>query len=168
MGLLEKSLPEYAVFTQIDKAINWARSFSLSYLTMDLACCGIEMMHVNGARYDIERFGAVPVVSPDQADLMICAGTISYKTASYIREFYEKMPLPRFVISLGSCSNLGGPFSWEYSYSSVSGLDKIVPVDVYVPGCPPRPEAILHGLILLQKKILTQKVLIKEQMSLNG
>mgnify|MGYP001619432949 CR=1 FL=1 len=119
----------------------------------DLACCGVEIAQTIAGRYDIERFGAAPIVSPSHADLMIVAGTITYKVAQHLQDLYEQMPKPRYVLSIGSCANCGGLFSWEYSYSSVSGVDKLIPVDIFVPGCPPRPEAILHGLIKLQEKI---------------
>lgn len=153
MRQIENTLPEHAVFTQLDSLMNWARSHSLSFLTLDLACCGVEIAQTIAGRYDIERFGAVPKVSPSHADLMIVAGTITYKVAKHLCDLYEQMPKPRYVLSIGSCSNCGGMFSWEYSYSSVSGVDKLIPVDVFVPGCPPRPEAILQGLIKLQEKI---------------
>jgi NADH-quinone oxidoreductase subunit B len=165
VGILENSFPEYVVFTQVDRAINWARKNSLAYLTMDLACCGIEMLQAAGGRYDIERFGAVPKVAPRDADLMIVAGTITYKTAPIIKQLYEQMPAPKYVISMGSCANCGGMFSWEYSYSAVSGADKVVPVDVFVPGCPPRPEALLHGLITLQKRIEGNRAIVKDELS---
>lgn len=160
MGALENALPEYVLFTQLDRAINWARSNSISYLTLDLACCGIEMAQVEGGRYDIERFGTAPVVSPRHADLMIIAGTVTHKMARVIRHLYDQMPDPKYVISMGSCANCGGLFGWEYSYSTLSGVDKIIPVDVFVPGCPPRPEAFLHGLVSLQNKIVSRKVLV--------
>jgi NADH-quinone oxidoreductase subunit B len=162
MGVLEKALPEYVVFSKLDRAINWAREHSISFLTMDLACCGVEMMHAQGSRYDIERFGSVPQFSPRQSDLMIIAGTVTYKIASQIRELYEQMPHPKYVVSMGSCANSGGLFSAEISYSCISGIDKIIPIDVYVPGCPPRPEAVLHGLLSLQRKIGNQKILVKD------
>ncbi len=160
MGVLEGTLPEYVVFTQLDRAINWARQNSMAYITFDLSCCGIEIAQVEGGRYDIERFGAVPVVAPAHADLMIVAGTITHKIAKAIRVLYDQMPEPRYVVSVGSCSNTGGMFSWEYSYSTVSGVDKILPVDVFIPGCPPRPEAILHGLMVLQNRIKNKSVLV--------
>lgn len=164
MGTLENTLPEYVLFTQLDRVINWARSNSIAYLTADLACCGIEMMQVAGGRYDIERFGSVPQTSSKHSDLLIVAGNISYKIAPLLKRIYEEMPFPKYVISMGSCANSGGLFSWEYSYSTVSGLDKIIPVDVYVPGCPPRPEALLHGLLALQKKINSGRVLVRDEM----
>ena len=161
MGTLENALPEYLLFTQLDRAINWCRESSISYLTLDLACCGIEMAQVEGGRFDIERFGSVPVVSPRHADLMIVAGTITHKMAPAIKRLYEQMPEPRYVLSMGSCANCGGMFNWELSYSVVSGVDKLIPVDVFVPGCPPRPEALLHGLVTLQQKINARRVLVQ-------
>ena len=165
MGLLENAFPEYVVFTQLDRAVNWARENSIAYLTMDLACCGVEMLQVAGGRFDIERFGATCQVSPKHADLMIVAGSVSYKVAEKIKEMYEEMPNPKFVLSMGSCSNCGGMFSWEYSYSTVSGVDKIIPVDVFVPGCPPRPEALLHGLLTLQRRVEGQRVLVRDELN---
>jgi len=165
MGLLENAFPEYVVFTQLDRVVNWARENSIAYLTMDLACCGIEMLQVEGGRFDIERFGAVPQISPRHSDLMIVAGTVTHKMASRIKQLYEQMPHPKYVLSMGSCSNCGGMFSWEYSYSSLSGIDKIIPVDVFVPGCPPRPEALLHGLLTLQKRISGQRVLVRDELT---
>jgi NADH-quinone oxidoreductase subunit B len=161
VGIFENNLPEYVVFTKLDQAINWARKSAISYMTLDLHCCGVEIAQVAAGRYDIERFGAVPICAPSHADLMIVAGAITYKIAEHIRALYDEMPKSKYVMSLGSCSNTGGLYSWENSYSVVSGVDKILPVDVYVPGCPPRPEAILHGLITLQKKISRQHVLVK-------
>lgn len=168
MGILENALPEYVVFSRLDRLINWARENSIAYLTMDLACCGVEMLQASGGRFDIERFGSVPQVSPKHADLMIVAGTITYKMAPLLKRLYDEMPLPKYVLSMGSCSNCGGPFSWEYSYSSVSGADKIIPVDVFVPGCPPRPEAVLHGLLALMKKISSRRVVVREEMAEKG
>ena len=162
MGILENALPEYVLFTQLDKAVNWAQKNSISYLTLDLACCGIEMAQVEGGRFDIERFGSAPKVSPRHADLLIVAGTVTHKMASVIKLLYEQMPQPRYVLSMGSCANSGGMFSWEYSYSTLSGIDKIIPIDVFVPGCPPRPEALLHGLISIQRKMQSRKVLVED------
>ena len=148
---------ENLLLTKLEHLLSWAKQYSIAYLALDLACCGVEMAQASGSRFDMQRFGTVEKLSPEHADLLIVAGTISYKMAATIRELYHAMPYPKYVLSLGSCSNCGGMFSWEYSYSTVSGLDKIIPVDVFVPGCPPRPEAILHGILALQNKIRSQK-----------
>jgi len=168
MDSLENTLPEYVFFTKIDRIISWAKEHSLSMLPLDLACCGIEMMQTMGSRFDIERFGAAPKMSPRHADLLILAGTITYKMAAEIKKMYDEMPYPKYVIAMGSCANSGGPFSWEYSYSSVSGADKLLPIDVYVPGCPPRPEAVLHGLLLLKQKIKAGRVLVEDELGLQA
>ena len=164
MGVLENSLPEYVMFSKLDELINWSRGNSLAFVSMDLSCCGVEMLQATAGRYDIERFGAVPQVAINHADLMIVAGTVTYKPAPILKKLYEEMPGPNYVLSIGSCANSGGPYSWEYSYSAISGVDKIIPVDVYVPGCPPRPEAILHGLLNLKKRISGQKVLVRDDL----
>jgi NADH-quinone oxidoreductase subunit B len=116
-----------------------------------LACCAIELMQTGGPRADLDRFGAVPRATPRQSDLMIVAGTLTYKMAKRTKLLYDQMPDPKYVISFGACSNCGGPY-WD-SYAVTKGVDQIVPVDVYVPGCPPRPEALLHGILKLQEKI---------------
>jgi NADH-quinone oxidoreductase subunit B len=141
----------YAV-TSIDKLVHWAKTGSLWPLTFGLACCAIEMMHASAARYDLDRFGAALFRgSPRQADLMIVAGTLTNKMAPALRKVYDQMAEPRYVISMGSCANGGGYY--HYSYSVVRGCDRIVPVDVYVPGCPPTAEALIYGIIQLQNKI---------------
>jgi NADH-quinone oxidoreductase subunit B len=134
-----------------DDLVNWARSGSLMWMTFGLACCAIEMMHVAMPRYDAERFGVAPRASPRQSDVIIVAGTVCNKMASALRRIYDQMPEPRYVISMGSCANGGGYY--HYSYSVVRGCDRIIPVDIYVPGCPPTAEALLYGILLLQKKI---------------
>ena len=139
------------VVAKLDKLVNWARTGSLWPLTFGLACCGVEFMHMIAARYDIDRLGMVPRASPRQSDVVIVAGTLCNKMAPAFRRVYDQMPEPRYVISMGSCANGGGYY--HYSYSVVRGCDRIVPVDVYVPGCPPTAEALLYGVMQLQKKI---------------
>jgi NADH-quinone oxidoreductase subunit B len=129
----------------------WARTGSLWWMTFGLACCAVEMIHVNMPRYDLERFGVAPRASPRQSDVMIVAGTLCNKMAAALRRVYDQMSEPRYVISMGSCANGGGYY--HYSYSVVRGCDRIVPVDIYVPGCPPTAEALLYGILQLQRKI---------------
>ena len=131
--------------------LTWARTGSLWPMTFGLACCGVEMMHSYMSRYDLDRFGVIPRGSPRQSDVMIVAGTLTNKMATALRKVYDQMPEPRWVISMGSCANGGGYY--HYSYSVVRGCDRIVPVDIYVPGCPPSAEALLYGILQLQKKI---------------
>ena len=137
--------------TSVDALITWARTGSLMYMTFGLACCAVEMMHSAFPHYDSERFGVAPRGSPRQSDVMIVAGTLTNKMAPALRKVYDQMPEPRYVISMGSCANGGGYY--HYSYSVVRGCDRVVPVDIYVPGCPPTAEALLYGILLLQKKI---------------
>jgi len=139
------------VIAQLDKLVNWARTGSLWPMTFGLACCAVEMIHVYMARYDLDRFGIIPRASPRQSDVMIVAGTLTNKMAPALRKVYDQMAEPRWVISMGSCANGGGYY--HYSYAVVRGCDRIVPVDVYVPGCPPTAEALLYGIMQLQKKI---------------
>ena len=134
-----------------DDLIAWARTGSLMWMTFGLACCAVEMMQMSMPRYDGERFGFAPRASPRQSDVMIVAGTLTNKMAPALRKVYDQMPEPRYVISMGSCANGGGYY--HYSYSVVRGCDRVVPVDIYVPGCPPTAEALLYGVLLLQKKI---------------
>ena len=139
------------ILTTVNDVINWSRTGSLYWMTFGLACCAVEMMHTSIPRYDLERFGAIPRGSPRQSDLMIVAGTLTNKMAPALRKVYDQMPEPRYVISMGSCANGGGYY--HYSYSVVRGCDRIVPVDIYVPGCPPSAEALMYGIMQLQKKI---------------
>ena len=137
--------------TSTEDLITWARTGSLMWMTFGLACCAVEMMHMSMPRYDAERFGFAPRASPRQSDVMIVAGTLVNKMAPALRKVYDQMAEPRWVVSMGSCANGGGYY--HYSYSVVRGCDRIVPVDIYVPGCPPTAEALLYGIIQLQKKI---------------
>ena len=139
------------MLTGIDAAVNWAKTGSLWPVTFGLACCAVEMMHAYVSRYDLDRFGVVPRPSPRQADVIIVAGTLTNKMAPAFRRVYDQMAEPRYVISMGSCANGGGYY--HYSYSVVRGCDRVVPVDIYVPGCPPTAEALVYGVLQLQKKI---------------
>ena len=139
------------VVAKLDNLVNWARTGSLWPMTFGLACCAVEMMQAAAARYDMDRLGLVFRPSPRQSDVMIVAGTLCNKMAPALRKVYDQMAEPRWVISMGSCANGGGYY--HYSYSVVRGCDRIVPVDVYVPGCPPTAEALMYGILQLQKKI---------------
>ena len=139
------------VLANVDKLVNWARTGSLWPMTFGLACCAVEMIHAYCSRYDLDRFGVVPRPSPRQSDVLIVAGTLTNKMAPAFRKVYDQMAEPRYVISMGSCANAGGYY--HYSYAVVRGCDRVVPVDIYVPGCPPTAEALIYGILQLQKKI---------------
>ena len=152
MGILEGRYGPNVVITSVDKVFNWSRSRSMWPLTFGIACCAIEMMSTAAARFDLDRFGIFMRPTPRQSDCMIIAGTVTAKMAQRIRTLYEQMPEPRYVLSMGSCANSGGPY-WEHGYHVVKGVDMVIPVDVYIPGCPPRPEALIDGFLKLREKI---------------
>jgi NADH-quinone oxidoreductase subunit B len=155
---IEGRLEENVITTTLEQAINWARQSSIWPMTFGLACCAIEMMAAGASRYDMDRFGAGAFrATPRQSDLMIVAGTVTYKMASRVRRLYNMMPDPKFVIAMGACTVGGGPY-FKWGYHVVKGVDLVVPVDVYVPGCPPRPEALLEGLMRIQDKIRGHKM----------
>ncbi len=147
-------LGDNIITASLDKVVNWSRSRSMWPMTFGLACCAIEMMAAGAARYDLDRLGILFRASPRQADLIIIAGTVTYKMLPVIRTVYEQMPEPKYVIAMGACASSGGVFD---TYSVVQGIDTALPVDVYIPGCPPRPEALIYGLIQLQEKIMREK-----------
>ena len=140
------------ITTSADKFLNWAKTGSMWPMTFGLACCAVEMMHAGAARYDLDQFGIIFRPSPRQSDLMIVAGTVRYKMASRLKRLYNQMPEPKYVMAMGACTIGGGPY-FKYGYHVVKGVDLVVPVDIYIPGCPPRPEALLEGLMRLQDKI---------------
>ena len=153
MSWLENRFEEGLIMTTVDWGINWARSSSIWPMTFGSACCAIEMMAVGASRFDIDRFGAGAFrASPRQSDLMIVAGTVTYKMASRLKRLYNQMPDPKYVMAMGACTIGGGPH-FKHGYHVVKGVDLVVPVDIYIPGCPPRPEALLEGLMRLQDKI---------------
>ncbi len=155
MGLEERLPDEGVVTTTLEQAVNWGRKFSLSPLTFGLACCAIESITSGVSRFDISRFGSeVFRASPRQADLMIVSGRVSNKMAPVVKRIYDQMLEPKWVIAMGICASAGGPFN---NYAIIQGVDKLIPVDVYVPGCPPRPEALFYAITLLQQKIQKDK-----------
>ncbi len=159
-GELSDQLADRGFFTApADALINWARTGSLMWMTFGLACCAVEMMQASMPRYDLERFGFAPRASPRQSDVMIVAGTLTNKMAPALRKVYDQMPNPRYVISMGSCANGGGYY--HYSYAVVRGCDRVVPVDIYVPGCPPTAEALVYGVLQLQKKIRREGSIVR-------
>jgi NADH-quinone oxidoreductase subunit B len=147
------------ILTTVEDAINWCRKNSTWYLTFGTACCAIELMQTGGPRADFERFGSAPRATPRQADLIIIAGTVTYKMATRIKLLYDQMPEPKYVLSMGSCANCGGLFS--PGYSVLKGVDQVIPVDAYIPGCPPRPEELLEGLITIQRKMNAERGWLK-------
>ncbi len=166
MGVIEK-VPAYVekvpgggiVITSVEDVLNWSRASSLWYLLFGLACCAIEMMATGASRYDFDRLGMIFRASPRQSDLMIVAGTVCRRMAPVIRKIYDQMPEPKYVISMGSCATSGNIYD---SYSVVQGVDRFVPVDIYVPGCPPTPEALFDGIFRLQDRIMQKRVFTKQ------
>ena len=144
------------IVSKLDDLLNWSRSNSLWPVGFGLACCAIEFMSTASSAYDLDRLGIIPRNSPRQSDVMIVSGTVTFKMADRIKRIYEQMGDPKYVISMGSCANCGGPY-WEHGYHVLKGVDRIIPVDVYVPGCPPRPEALIGGFLQLQEKIKKRK-----------
>jgi NADH-quinone oxidoreductase subunit B len=156
MGVEQKSGNSGVVTTSLDKMVNWARTNSLWPMTFGLACCAIEMMAMQASNYDMSRFGMELMrASPRQSDLMIVAGRVSQKMGPVLRNLYDQMPDPKWVIAMGDCASCGGVYN---NYAIYQGVDEIVPVDVYVAGCPPRPEGLIHGILTLYEKIRTEKV----------
>jgi NADH-quinone oxidoreductase subunit B len=157
---LINSAPEMALTTKVDDLLNWTRKSSIWYMMFGLACCAIEMMQAGCPRGDLERFGMAPRATPRVSDVIIVSGTLTLKMALRTKVLYDQMPEPRYAVSMGSCANCGGLF--QLAYSVCDGVDRVIPVDVYVPGCPPRPEALIEGLTKLQQKIQQEKWLVRK------
>jgi NADH-quinone oxidoreductase subunit B len=158
-GVSQRLADKGFVTASVDDLITWARTGSLMWMTFGLACCAVEMIQTSMPRYDLERYGVAPRASPRQSDVMIVAGTLVNKMAPALRKVYDQMPEPRYVISMGSCANGGGYY--YFSYSTVRGCDRIVPVDIYIPGCPPTAESLVYGVLQLQKKIRRTGTIIR-------
>ena len=161
ISVVEKFNKDNIVVEKLENLINWGRSSSPWFFQFGLACCAIEMMAAAGPRHDLERFGSMPRATPRQADVMIVSGTVTLKMAERVKRLFEQMAEPKYVISMGSCANSGGPY-WQHGYHVLKGVDLVVPVDVYVPGCPPRPEALIEGILTLQQKIRNDKPFTKK------
>jgi len=157
---LINTAPEMALTTKVDDFLNWVRKSSVWYMMFGLACCAIEMMQTGGPRADLERFGMAPRATPRVSDVIIVSGTLTLKMALRTKLLYDQMPEPKYAISMGSCANCGGLF--QLAYSVCDGVDRVIPVDVYVPGCPPRPEALTEGLVKLQEKIAKERWLVRK------
>jgi NADH-quinone oxidoreductase subunit B len=166
MGLLNKLDDPFegggVLLGTVEDVLNWGRSKSDWYLHFGLACCAIEFMAMNASHFDFMRFGTIPRTSPRQADFIMITGTVTLKMAERIKILWEQMAEPKYCMSIGSCSNSGGPY-WEHGYHVLKGVDRIIPVDVYVPGCPPRPEAMQEGMVKLQKMISEQAIFNKRK-----
>ena len=158
MGLVEGKFNDNFITSKVDSLVAWARKSALWPMTFGLACCAIEMMASGAARYDFDRLGVMFRATPRQADVIIVAGTVTHKMGSAIRKVYDQMPEPRWVIAMGNCATCGGPYP---NYAVMQGVDEIIPVDVYIPGCPPRPESLMWGVMQLQKKIEQEKFIRK-------
>ncbi len=145
---------------KVEDLLNWGRAKSNWFLQFGLACCAIEFMAVNASHFDLMRFGNIPRNTPRQSDYIVISGTVTLKMAERIKVLFEQIPEPRYAIAMGSCANSGGPY-WEHGYNVVKGIDRIIPIDVFIPGCPPRPEAFLEGIIKLQEKISMEEIFKK-------
>lgn len=161
LGVFENKFQDNVVVESLDKLLGWARSTSPWFFQFGLACCAIEMMATAASRHDLMRIGMIPRSSPRQADVMIVAGTVTMKMALRVKKLYEQMANPKYVIAMGSCATSGGPY-WQHGYHVLKGVDLVVPVDVYIPGCPPRPEALIEGLLKLQEKIQSERPLTRK------